>query len=60
MELKRIAINKEVIIRKLPSNKYITREITKMTKRTVQQMKVKVLQNGQIYQQKTLSIKKRL
>ena len=50
MELKRIAINKEVIIRKLPSNKYITREITKMTKRTVQQMKVKVLQNGQIYQ----------
>ena len=32
MELKRIAVNKEVIIRKLPSNKYITREITKNDK----------------------------
>ena len=32
MDLKRIPINEEVIIEKLPSNKYITREITKNDK----------------------------
>ena len=32
MDLKRIAINEEVIIEKLPSNKYITRDKTKNDK----------------------------
>ena len=66
MELRRIVINKEIIIQKLSSNKNITKEIQNMTKRIVQLIKVKnnlsakVLQNVKIHQKKTSIKKKRL
>ena len=63
MELRRIVINKEIIIQKLSSNKYVTKEIPKNDKMDCPLIKMKnianLLQNVQIHQMKTLSITKK-
>ena len=58
VELKRIVFNKEIIIHKLSSNKYITKEIPKIdktdcsTNKCEEYISLKMLQNAQIHQKK--------